>query len=231
MAIVRKYRSKVAALRRILPDVYSVSFETLDRPFQFRPGQFLHLALDPYDPTRPWPDSRCFSIQSPPAKSERTVDISFATKGAFTRRMAEELQCGREVWLKMPYGDLFSVDYADKPCVFVAGGTGVTPFLSLFGDGAFVRFAHASLYLGVRSAAYHVFGQTLEDAKRANPAFAVEVFVEDVQGQIPLDRVLGKHGKQAVYFLSGPVGMIRSFRNRLAAAEVPADQIRSDDWE
>ena len=124
MAIVRKYRSTVRELRRILPDVHTASFDSLDRPFQFRPGQFLHLSLEPYDASRPWPESRCFSIQSPPASSARTLAISFATKGAFTQRMANELLPGREVWLKLPYGDLFAEDPSRRACVFLAGGTG-----------------------------------------------------------------------------------------------------------
>jgi ferredoxin-NADP reductase len=149
----------------------------------------------------------------------------------FTRRMAEELVLDREIWLKMPYGDLLDVDGASVPCVFVAGGTGVTPFLSLFLDESFGRFADVSLYLGVRNPSYHVFSAELAQAQRTNPAFAVEVFHEDSQGRIPLDQVLGKHGKAALYFLSGPPVMIRTFRDRLLAAGVSGEQIRTDDWE
>ena len=38
---------------------------------RFRPGQFLHLALDGYDPAGHWPDSRVFSIASPPHACSR----------------------------------------------------------------------------------------------------------------------------------------------------------------
>jgi ferredoxin-NADP reductase len=221
----------VIELRRILPDVTTVRFESLDRPYQYHPGQFAHLALDPYDATRPWPDSRCFSIQSPPSANQRTLAISFATKGAFTRRMSEELALGREVWLKMPYGDLLASDCSERACVFLAGGTGVTPFLSLFLDEGFSRFAGAFLYLGVRHASYHVFASELAQAQRVNPRFVFEVFPENERGQIPLDRLLQRHGQGAVYFISGPSPMIRTFRERLLAAGVPNEHVRSDDWE
>jgi ferredoxin-NADP reductase len=231
MAIVQKYKTTVRVVRRILPDVYSVTLESVERPFRFRPGQFLHLALDPYDSSRPWPESRCFSIQSPFVPGERVLQISFATKGEFTRRMSAELVPGREVWLKLPYGDLFRADDANQECVFIAGGTGVTPFLSLFSDQEFRRYSRAFLYLGVRSAAYHVFGAEIERAVRDNPAFMVEVFQQDSQGLIPIDRIAQQHGKAAIYYLSGPAGMIRGFRTSLLAAGVPAEQVRSDDWE
>jgi ferredoxin-NADP reductase len=221
----------VIASRRILPDVFTITFESLDRPFQYRPGQFLHLALDPYDPTKSWPESRCFSIQSPPGQGACALDISFATKGVYTQRMSNELTVGREIWLKMPYGDLLAADYSSSPCVFIAGGTGVSPFLSLFLDDSFVHFAKAVLYLGVRSREYHVFARELEQARRVNSAFAVEVVREDREGRIPIEQLATRHGATSVYFISGPPAMIRSFRESLRAAGIPADHIRTDDWE
>lgn len=231
MAIVRKHRCQVTEMRRVLPDVYVAAFATQDRPFQYRAGQFLHLALDPYRVAQPWPESRCFSIKTPPGPNRHELEIAFATKGAFTRRMSVELAPGREIWLKLPYGDLFAADWSGRACVFVAGGTGITPFLSLFLDPAFARFVNTCLYLGVRNASYHVFAAELAQAQRGNPAFAVEVTLEDTQGTIPIDRVCERHGQDAVYFLSGPLAMIRAFRARLLALGVAAEQVRSDDWE
>jgi ferredoxin-NADP reductase len=231
MAIVRKHRCQVTEVRQPLPDVYVARFASQDRPFQYQPGQFLHLALDPYDASRPWPESRCFSIMTPAGGDPRELGIAFAVKGAFTLRMSAELVPGREIWLKLPYGELFAADWSGRTCVFLAGGTGVTPFLSLFGAPAFARFTHACLYLGVRSASHDVFAAELAQAQRGNPAFAVEVRCEDTQGLIPIDQVRERHGPEAVYFLSGPVAMIRAFRARLLALGVPAEQIRSDDWE
>jgi ferredoxin-NADP reductase len=43
--------------------------------------------------------------------------------------------------------------------------------------------------------------------------------------------VFEHNGGEAVYFLSGPAAMIRSFRQRLLALGVPAENLRSDDWE
>src|SRR6476661_2510039 len=75
---------------------------------RFRAGQFLHLALDPYDPTGFWPESRVFSIASSP-DARGSVRITYAVHGRFTTRMERELSAGGEVWIKMPYGD-FVID-------------------------------------------------------------------------------------------------------------------------
>ena len=98
---------------------------------RFRAGQFLHLALDPYDPTGFWPESRVFSIASPPAQRD-SVRITYAVHGQFTARMESDLAEGRQVWIKMPYGDFVIESQADV--VLFAGGTGVTAFTAFLED-------------------------------------------------------------------------------------------------
>src|SRR5699024_1464423 len=105
--------------------VYTLVLRPERRVPRFRAGQFLHLALDRYDPTGFWPESRVFSIASPPDGRDE-VRITYAVKGGFTSRMEAEAVEGREVWIKLPYGD-FVVDAAADVALF-AVGTGVTAF-------------------------------------------------------------------------------------------------------
>ena len=95
---------------------------------RFTPGQFLHLALDPYDADGFWPDSRVFSIASSPV-ARTNLSITYAVKGAFTTRMERELIVGAVVWVKLPYGE-FVIDQS-RDAVLFAGGTGVTAFTEL----------------------------------------------------------------------------------------------------
>jgi len=70
---------------------------------RFKPGQFLHLSIDSYDPSFQWPESRVFSIASSPTKRDR-LKITFAIKGKYTKRMFDEIKVNDIVWLKLPYG-------------------------------------------------------------------------------------------------------------------------------
>ena len=85
-------------------------------------GQFLHLALDAYDPTGFWPESRAFSIASPPSDEASCGSRTRSTADS-RRGWKRELSEGAEVWVKMPYGD-FVVTGEDV--VLFAGGTGIT---------------------------------------------------------------------------------------------------------
>jgi ferredoxin-NADP reductase len=58
---------------------------------RFKPGQFFHYALDSYDPRSNWPEPRVSSIANSPTRC-RTLEITFAVKGEFTRRMFGEVK-------------------------------------------------------------------------------------------------------------------------------------------
>ena len=107
--------------------VYTLVLRPERRVPRFRPGQFLHLALDTYDPTGFWPESRAFSIASAPDERDR-VRITYAVHGRFTTRMESEAVEGREVWIKLPYGDF--VVSGERDTALLAGGTGVTAFIA-----------------------------------------------------------------------------------------------------
>ena len=66
MAVVRKIACAVAKVTDHGERVYTVELETATPVPRFTPGQFLHLALDDYEPGGFWPESRVFSIASSP---------------------------------------------------------------------------------------------------------------------------------------------------------------------
>ncbi len=135
MAIIKKYRSETVSIQNFAENIITALFRSAEKSYSFKPGQYLHLAIDGYNLSLPWPDSRYFSMQSSP--SARDIKITFSIKGAFTKRMAEELKPGRILYLKLPYGNFLSKLNTIENCVFISGGTGITPFLSLFTDKQF----------------------------------------------------------------------------------------------
>ncbi|MGC8728545.1 MAG: hypothetical protein ACP5SD_04675, partial [Elusimicrobiales bacterium] len=117
----KKYQSIVEKIKNYGEGVYSVLFK-MPCKVKFKPGQFLHLALDEYDQTTGyWPESRVFSISSAP--NTDMVEIVYSVKGFYTKRMSDELSEGKKVWIKMPYGDFIienHINYGEK--VFLIAG-------------------------------------------------------------------------------------------------------------
>lgn len=229
MAVVKKYLATVSQIKNPIPGIYTVSFEFEKGGFKFKPGQFLHLTLDEYDPSAAWPESRCFSMQTSP--QEEIIKITYAVKGRYTARMEKELKAGSKIWIKLPFGDLFTLDHSLKNCVFIAGGTGITPFLSLFTDDTFNSYKNPSLYFGAKSKDYNLYSGALSQAGKINPGFKVNTIYEDSEGILDIEKIFNENRTLSTYFISGPPLMIKSFRIFLIAQKVDESRIKTDEWE
>ncbi len=209
---------------------------------KFKPGQFLHLALDSYDPSSHWPESRVFSIANSPTRSQ-ALRITFAAKGKFTRRMFDDVRENRAVWLKLPFGS-FTCSADDAHIVMIAGGTGITPFISFLEYAMDNRTDTAiDLWYGVRSEERIIFESVIEECQGKLANFRCGLFIEDPPrrrpasdsfgGMLDLDKILEKteRPKDAVFYLSGPPQMIQAFEKGLGREGIAEENIRVDAWE
>lgn len=229
MAIVKKYPAEVVSIKNNLGEIYTLELKSLVASFKYSPGQFLHLALDTYDPSSHWPESRCFSMQSSP--DEENIRITFAAKGAYTRKMAKMLKIGSQVTLKLPYGDLFKQDHSKENTVFIAGGTGITPFLSLFTNSIFKLYHLPHLYFGLRNKDLNLYQKELDSGIKINPELTITYVYQDVQGILDIQKIYEKAAEKSYFFISGPPSMIKDFKIFLNSHGIDNGQIKTDEWE
>lgn len=241
--ITKKIKSEVVSLIKHFDDIYSIEFKSLGGKFKFNPGQFLHLAIDNnYDGSGQWPDSRCFSIQSNP--DEQHLRITFSVKGKFTKQMEQQLKVNSVVWLKLPYGNLFTQPHKTNNTVFIAGGTGITPFLSLFTHKSFSKYINPRLYLGFRSKKYNIYESELNKISTIRSEIDsldqpfenrlsnfLHISYQDIDGVLDIQTIFTSNGPNSDYFISGPPAMIKSFKKSLIENGVSETNILTDDWE
>ena len=235
MANPVKVKARVTEVVRHADGVASYCFEPQGRVPKFGAGQFLHLALDEYCPQSQWPESRVFSIASAPSTRHKELGITVTVKGRYTERICQELDEGAECWLKLPYGEF--IFPPDTDLALVAGGVGITPYLSLLkqmleqGSDQSV-----TLYYGFRSPQHYLFSDLLDTCREKLPGFRVELYCEEPMygahsGIIDVDAVVGESSPETLFYLSGPPAMIDCFKTELGARQVAVDRIRVDDWE
>ena len=231
--LAKKYKSELISIINPLEGIYTLEFASLSGKYKYHPGQFLHIAIDEdYDGISQWPDSRCFSMQSSP--DEETIKIAYAVKGQFTKQMEQQLKVGSEVWLKLPYGDLFTQPHNKENTVFIAGGTGITPFLSLFTHESFSEYNNPRIYLGFRSKEYNIYENELNFVKLRESfvkLYDPKIYYQDVDGIIDINSIFNENGHASDYFISGPPVMIKVFKDYLVKNKVLDDQIKTDEWE
>jgi ferredoxin-NADP reductase len=235
-----KFSAEVAKVLQHGGDVATYEFRCLTPRPRWKPGQFLHLALDAYDPSGHWPESRCFTMASGSLEKDH-VRLTVAAKGAFTRRILAELQPGRKVWMKAPYGDFIVRTSSEQDVVLIAGGTGVTPFVAFMED-ALAKGLDGNVWLhyGARAEDLLVFREFAERCARQFPSFRLACYAESgasgstIAGRIDLKRAVGLacDGRRAAYYLCGPQEMISAFRLRLTAEfGVAEENVKIDAWE
>lgn len=250
MSIPRKIRCSVSSIVDHGGRVYTVELKP-ERPVPaFLPGQFLHLTVDDFDPAGFWPESRVFSIASSPTEPDR-IRICYSVKGRYTQKMQRTLAVGRDVWIKLPYGD-FIIQPKDEVILF-AGGTGISAFTAFLLGLTAENQQPVTLVYGARRPELLLFQDLiLEQFAKVltlNVAFFAESASEALcekmaglrrspacfSGRISLDSVfrppLAATSPTAAFYLAGPPLMIAALSADLRTRGANPEQIRIDAWE
>ncbi len=120
---------KITDKKEVAKGTLSVTFE-VNEPFTFKPGQYVFVTL----PKLNYPDDRGprrqFSINnSPNQKGIITITTRLSDSGF--KKTLNELLIGTEVQLG-PIAGIFTLpENITKPLSFIAGGIGITPFMSM----------------------------------------------------------------------------------------------------
>ncbi|HEV7914811.1 MAG TPA: phenol 2-monooxygenase domain-containing protein [Albitalea sp.] len=128
---VRDFAGTVSRIVELTPTIKAL-FIALDRPIRFQAGQYVQLEIPGLG------ESRAFSIANPPASVEQTGEIELNVRivagGAGTGYLHRTLQAGDRLRLSGPYGRFFVRKSADRPMVFMAGGSGLSSPRSMILD-------------------------------------------------------------------------------------------------
>jgi ferredoxin-NADP reductase len=242
VATPQKIRCQVQQITAHGDHVYTVDL-TPERPVpRFRPGQFLHLTLDDYDPSGFWPESRVFSIASSPAQRDR-LRLSYSVKGSYTTSMEKELHPGRRVWVKLPYGDFVIQEGTDV--VLLAGGTGITAFTAFLENLTAGNQNMAYLVYGARNRDLLIYRDMIENRANLIPRLKTFYFIENMQsetttqqthiitGCLSIDAIWNRltNPTAATYYLAGPPAMIQALTGNLRNKNIAPEKIKVDAWE
>jgi PAS domain S-box-containing protein len=145
--------TSVIKKKQIAKGTYEVSFRRSKKNFRFVAGQYIHVTI-PLSHHDPRGNGRDFSIASSPNDANLTIALR-GTKSGFKRTL---LEAEKQVDITGPFGVFTLPEDRAKPLVFIAGGIGITPFLSMvrFATGEKLPYTITLLYINRtnESAAY-----------------------------------------------------------------------------
>jgi predicted ferric reductase/mono/diheme cytochrome c family protein len=247
--LVRRRRYRVRAVNRLDEFVTEIVMEPLGEPLDFDPGQFVFVSFRspvlsdrfrPFDLSlrrqvfsiRPGEASNQFhpfSITSAP--DERTLRITVKAVGDYTRAL-RSLDEGAEAAVEGPYGSFSHHGLPGREQLWLAGGIGVTPFLSMARSLRFANEPAVDFYYCVEHAEEAHFLDELRELASRREDFRVALVPRDQAGFLTAERLAGETGNLAEreILICGPPAMIDSLRSQLTAHGVPRERIHAEEF-
>jgi Na+-transporting NADH:ubiquinone oxidoreductase subunit F len=128
---IREYKTTVESLTALNHDIKLLRLalpagESLD----IIPGQYMQIETPVYKKT-PEPVYRAYSIATDPRdKTHIDLVVRLVPGGICTTYVFEHMKAGQALTVNGPYGD-FRLTDTNKDMIFIAGGSGMAPFLSM----------------------------------------------------------------------------------------------------
>jgi ferredoxin-NADP reductase len=234
------YGSKLLSRVEVAEGTMAFHFEKPSQ-FDFKPGQAADVTLFNPPETDAEGNTRTFSIASSPFENQ----LMFATRMRDTafKRSLKKVPLGTDVKIDSPMGSFTLHKNSAKPAVFLAGGIGIAPFVSILRQADHDRLPHKLyLFYSNRRPEDTAFLEALQMLEKSNPDFqlictmtAMPQSQKEWKGETGLidKEMLSRHLttlRGPIYYSAGPPAMVAGMREMLVGAGVDEDDIRTEEF-
>ncbi|HEX7749957.1 MAG TPA: FAD-dependent oxidoreductase [Bordetella sp.] len=208
--------------------------------FEFRPGQAVDVVLEGEGAPPDAQDCRhTFSLVSAPYQDELVVATRM--RNSPFKRAFGAWQIGSTLGVDGPFGSLTLHKNAARPAVMIAGGIGITPFMSMVRQAAKDRAERDLLLIySNRRPEDAAFLSELQQLQKTYPRFRLVAAMTDMAHSAQtwtgetrkidgaLIRSAIKDLPASIFYLAGPPAMVEAVRQALADAGMDEDDVRSE---
>lgn len=188
---------------------------------KYTAGQFAFFSFQNYSPKEQHP----FTISSHPNMDD--IRITVKDLGDYTHELGGKVKQGDSVKIEGPFGH-FSTKYAkEKEQVWIAGGIGITPFLSLAKD---IYLNKVHLVWCVKNKQEAVYLKELEGFAKNNPNFNYTIWESENQGYLTAEKLAIKSYSDKAYFVCGPEPLKEGVINQLKDKGVNREDIYDEEF-
>ncbi|MEC0128234.1 NO-inducible flavohemoprotein [Paenibacillus pabuli] len=213
----------------------------------YKAGQYLTLKAE--IPGESYTHIRHYSLSDAPGKDyyrisvKREGALSNDPEGIVSHYLHDQVQIGDALLFSAPAGD-FVLSADEFPIVFISGGIGITPLLSMLNDVVkrqpqrMVYFIHAT-----KNSETHAFQSHLAELAQSNSHVKFYVCYTaptqddlvshrfDKAGHIDLDMLLSiKPDEPARYYLCGSIPFMEDILKKLSELNVPKEHVQYESF-
>jgi 3-ketosteroid 9alpha-monooxygenase subunit B len=214
---------KVAEVVQETGDAHSIVFETPEG-LTYQPGQFLTLRLPHADGVV----ARCYSLSSAPGvDAQLKITVKRVKDGRGSNWVCDSVLVGHELDVLAPSGT-FTPKRLDTDLLLLAGGSGITPVMSIIKSSLVQGTARMLLVYANRDEQSVIFHRELRELVAEHPDRLVVLhWLETVQGLpslAPLQEIV-RPWAHAEAFICGPAPFMDCAADALKGLGVARDRI------
>ena len=234
------HRVKLARSEEIAAGTMAFHFEKPDG-FNFKPGQALDVILADSPSVDAANARHTFSIVSAPF--EKRLTVATRMRDSTFKRALKALPIGASLELEGPFGSLTLHHNRARPAVLIAGGIGITPFISILRQAANDHLPQQLIlvYSNRRPEDAAFLGELQHIERGFDPFRFVPTMTQMGQSIQSWNGKTGLVGKEfmdgvisdlkaPIYYLVGPPAMVEGLRTTLNEMQVDDDDIRSEEF-
>lgn len=217
----------------VTPNMKNFTFKRVDSsafPF-FRAGQYVSLQAKIGDSLVSRPYSIC---SSPDEALEGRLSLGIEEAGFFSNYMNNEAKIGDRFVMTEPSGEFHYEDIRDKKnIVCIAGGSGITPLLSMAKSVAEGNEDYnMTLFYGAKDFEHLAYRDELEVLKNSGVKiiYVLETEHEGCEKGFVTAKLMEKYVdiKDSTFFMCGPAAMYASILKELEPYNLPLKAVRKD---
>ena len=216
----------VKGVRKLNGTVAEVTLQPAGQRIAHQAGQFMYVHFDADDTlAEPHP----FTISSAP--HEHNLRLSIKSSGDWTQHLHDHLQPGAGAFVDGPYGE-FNYKKGGPRQVWIAGGIGITPFISWMRDLGNNPAQQIDFYYTTTVPEEAIFAEEIQHAREVFPNLRTHILHSVRDGRLTVDKIIATSGEVAGkdVYLCGPPAMIEAFRIALMRKGVKRGSIHYEEF-
>lgn len=217
----------VESVEKLNGTTTEVSLRPLDRKPGFTAGQFAFVGFPGVNGLgEPHP----FTVASSP--SEDRLRFAIKASGDWTRLLNTQLEAGAQARVDGCYGR-FNYKTGGPEQIWVAGGIGITPFMSWIRDFNGGPDADVDMFYTVRSQGDLLFEDEITSAAAESDNFHTHVRISSEDGNLTVEQIAvlcrGDIRNKHIY-MCGPIGMMVAMERQFKGLGVPGKNIHYEEF-
>jgi predicted ferric reductase len=207
-----------------LLDIY---LKALASPLKYHPGQFIFISFHQKGIS---PEFHPFSLVSTPDPPR--LHLCLKIVGDYTGSLID-LQKNTQATIMGPYGHLYEPFETNKNIVLIAGGIGITPFISMIETEVInPKNRQIDLFYSNRTVDAAFYHQNLLEISAKNKNFKYHSIFTDSEPRLTASAIssLISNFSSSIFLLCGPQIMMESLKNQLLVLNINPKNIYYEDF-